>query len=815
MSATTETHDDLPVVFSQIPDVYGNEIQQQELSWVDVRQKLTDSQVYESKHACPLFKLATFGGHRTEKGSLRSDENLEQISGVEGDYDGEVVSEEQAADLLASHGIEAFIYTSASHSDSAPRWRVVAPLSSPCSKAERRALVGMLNAALGGILSTESFTDSQSYYYGRVKGAPFRFKHVRGATLDNLRYVLEERYPEKGAASGKPRSTEESDLARKAAIAEITADTILELRSAISALKTHRADDYVSWITIGHAIKSVEQAGFAGEALGLWFQFSALSEKFDDEVARVRWEGFNANRNTYKTIFKLAQADGWTNPKSTEALKTNATSETRRDHTDAGNVALLATITKGDLRYVPEHKMWLRWNGERWERDEYGTFALAAALQVAEHYHREAAKIRKQSTSTTLDTADRRRLEKVAENIVKWASRCRSKGGLDNMLNLAKSDSRFTLPADQLDCDPMLLGVANGVVDLRTGDLRPDGRDEFVTKRSPVRFDPTSTAPRFEQFVEEVTAEPVRGAPGVFEYKVRPALAVYLQCFLGYSLTGHTQEQKMFILIGEGANGKNVLLDLLQMVMGDYCVTIAPEALMASRHDADAERATPGARRLAGARVAISSECKDGQRLDVVLVKRQTGGGYMTARGLHENTFTFIITHKLVMMTNYKPALDHLDPAVRGRLHLIPFDMGWNRPGHPDPNPLLPEGDKALPEKLQAELEGVMAWLVAGAVRYARDGLEPPDEVVRMTKDYFKDQDPVAQWLEQCEVCDPRAGAKASDLLEHFGGFCLAEGYSKHVGMSPKAFSNVLSMRGVGKHLTKEGTRYGLQVRQG
>jgi P4 family phage/plasmid primase-like protien len=484
------------------------------------------------------------------------------------------------------------------------------------------------------------------------------------------------------------------------------------------------------------------------------------------------------------------------------ARSAGVTAATRLDRTDAGNVALLAARTGGNLRYVPERSRWIWWTGQAWEPDVYGSRAQAAALEVAEHYLRQARDLRKQGEKSTLDSKEQKRLAQAAEGLEKWAAQCRGKRALDNMLNLAKSDARFTLAVGELDRDPWLFGVANGVVDLRTGALRPAAREDYVTRRSPVRFVPSASAPRWVQFIAEITAKPGQS---------RPALVSYLHRALGYSMTGQTAEHKMLLAIGQGSNGKNVLLDMLQWVMGDYCQTIPPEALMATRHEGDAERPSPVAATLAGARAAISSESKEGARLDVALVKRHTGGGFMTARYMRENSFRFEITHKLWLMTNNRPALDHMDEAMRGRLHLIPFDMRWNRPGHPERDPQLPDGDKLLPEKLKAEAEGVLAWLVAGAVAYAHDGLEPPAEVVQMTRAYFLDLDPLGRWLEGYEP-DPDRGLVASELWAAFTQWQTAEG-EEGGPTSQTAFGLALAARGIAKKRSKDGQRYLLRVK--
>lgn len=143
----------------------------------------------------PLLKLAEFGDQASSKGSLRTDDNLLRCFGVEGDYDAGKVSIDEAAERLRAEKLEAFLYSTPSSTPDKPRWRVLCPLSEPCSPAERREMVGLLNAALGGILATESFAASQIYYYGQVSGNPYEYKHVKGVALDVLRVICDPVYP--------------------------------------------------------------------------------------------------------------------------------------------------------------------------------------------------------------------------------------------------------------------------------------------------------------------------------------------------------------------------------------------------------------------------------------------------------------------------------------------------------------------------------------------------------------------------------------------------------------------------------------------
>ena len=482
------------------------------------------------------------------------------------------------------------------------------------------------------------------------------------------------------------------------------------------------------------------------------------------------------------------------------------------DHTDAGNVALLFNLTAGDLRYVVERKQWIVWRGDRWQLDKGNAATHQKMLKVSAH-HRKLGDKRLKEAEAAGNPDQRKNLSDAGKVSLKWAVQCRNKNRLDAMLMIAQRDSRFLIEANQLDSDPWLLGVGNGVVDLRTGVLRPDSKTDLVLKRCAAEYDPHARAPRWNQFIEEITAAPGAVLNGKVTGVSRLHLAEYLQKALGYCLTGRVNEHIMFIAIGRGANGKNVLLDTFKSIAGDYCETIAPEVLMATRLDGNAEQASPSTRKLAGARCAISSESKDGQRLDIAVVKRHTGGGTMTARALHENPMTFEITHKLWLMTNHSPRVDHMDEATKGRLHLIPFDMKWNRPGETRPDPTLPNADKHLMDTLAAEKAGILLWLVAGAVKYHMNGLMPPNEVVAFTTSYIESQDTLARWLnEECEVCSIDQGLVSKELLASYLDFCAQEDETPQLD-KPNNLSRKLKALDYASKKTKNGVRFGLKTK--
>jgi hypothetical protein len=170
--------------FTVFSDLYGKEIKRKRATWSNVCAVLIDPPEHPNKKSCPLIKLATFGDIQSASGSLRWNENMLQIYGIEGDYDAEQMSIHDAAAKLSAAGVEAFLYTTPRHTPAAPRWRVLAPLSRAYAPADRKRFVEALDAALGGILARESFTPSQAYYFGRVTGAVYETAQSHGQPID-------------------------------------------------------------------------------------------------------------------------------------------------------------------------------------------------------------------------------------------------------------------------------------------------------------------------------------------------------------------------------------------------------------------------------------------------------------------------------------------------------------------------------------------------------------------------------------------------------------------------------------------------------
>jgi putative DNA primase/helicase len=226
----------------------------------------------------------------------------------------------------------------------------------------------------------------------------------------------------------------------------------------------------------------------------------------------------------------------------------------------------------------------------------------------------------------------------------------------------------------------------------------------------------------------------------------------FMQVALGYCLTGERREQVLFFWHGSGANGKSTLLDLVQWIFDSYALKLPAAALMVSRN----ERHPTELAQLRGKRLAISSELEEGQFWNEALIKELTGDEVLTARFMRQDFFEFAMSQKHIIVGNIKPRLRGGDPAIARRLVLVPFDVKF-------------EGDKrdrGMLDKLKTEAPAILAWIIRGAARWHRDGLQVPTRVRDAGAEYLADHDDLALWIDEC--CTRGGEAKVSELYSSF-----------------------------------------------
>jgi putative DNA primase/helicase len=395
--------------------------------------------------------------------------------------------------------------------------------------------------------------------------------------------------------------------------------------------------------------------------------------------------------------------------------------------TDAGNAELFAELYGNIARYVHQLNTWRVWTGKRWADDVKGRVEQLA-LMVARDRLRAAADLP--------DEYERR-------EEVKWALRSESVDKRRDLLAAASTMPELACLPEDFDRDPMLLNCLNGVVDLRSGELRPHDSKLMQSKLLPVPYDPKATCPRWLRFLEEV-------------FDGSQDLADFVRRAVGYSLTGDTREHALLLLHGSGCNGKTVFLRTLLRLLGDYGASTDFATLTVDRERQAGIRNDIA--RLHGARLVTASETSDGVRFGEGVLKQLTGGDRVTARFLHREFFEFTPSFKLWLACNHRPRVRDSSEAFWRRIRLIPFTVSFRG-----------REDKGLADTLAAELPGILAWAVRGCLEWQEAGdLCAPAEVLAATEGYRADEDQVERFLAECCLCSPEATCGARELYQAY-----------------------------------------------
>lgn len=468
---------------------------------------------------------------------------------------------------------------------------------------------------------------------------------------------------------------------------------------------------------------------------------------------------------------------------------------------ELGDGILFAAINEGKYIYDMSSGEWFSWGGNFWIKDLRAFETKGAVEKVCEAFLVEAnaamARVHKanaegngKAPSTNADDEQRKAL-------YRRVSRLRSCGGRVSCLEFAASNSRKSLAinGEVFDKDPWVLACPNGVVDLRTGEIRKGTADEYITKASPVNWEGIDCpAPAWEKFLDEILAGDAE-------------MVAYVQRLMGYATTGLTTEHILPIFWGQGRNGKGTFVETLMRVMGQMAAQIESETLLDSGKPRSSTGPSPDTMALRGLRMAFASETDTGRKISPARVKWLSGGDTLVGRNPYDRyPVYFRPTHTLFLQTNDKPAAPADDYAFWKRVHLISFTLSFVE------NPTAPNErmrDENLPAKLQKELPGILAWLVRGCLEWQRIGLTPPSKVKEATSEYRHEEDILGQFIDEFVVLDPASSIKASDFYTEFNEW-YKETQNKR-GMSQTRFGKLASKR---FNKQKEGTYryYGLRM---
>ena len=294
----------------------------------------------------------------------------------------------------------------------------------------------------------------------------------------------------------------------------------------------------------------------------------------------------------------------------------------------------------------------------------------------------------------------------------------------------------------------------------------PHNQSDLITKICRVPYTADATAPNWEKTIQWATGNDA-------EY------VEFLRRLFFYCLTGSVEEQKFYVALGEGGNGKSLIFNTIGNLLKDYSVFCPGDALMASsKADPNSDGTVS---QLLGVRLMIASESEEGQQFNNPLMKRLTGGDPLDGRNLYEKTIHFNPTHKLIMFTNHKPYVKDTSDGFWRRAMLMPFSYAARDKDHPKFKIGDTVKDSKLGKKLESEMPGILNWILAAAEDYhARrfgDGVGTCQIVDNASKAYRSEMDVLGEFLRECATIHDDLPAEFhatnKELFYEYKSWCL------------------------------------------
>ncbi len=313
--------------------------------------------------------------------------------------------------------------------------------------------------------------------------------------------------------------------------------------------------------------------------------------------------------------------------------------------TSLGNARRLVRMLGDRIRYAHDEKGWFIWNGKYWEKD--------ARMCINSLYRHMVDGMRIMAALMPDDDPKRK-------PFLQWIGKCESRKLEDDSIRQATAERAVSGLMSDFDNNADLLTVANGTLDLRTGELKPHDPANMLTRHIDIDYDCDAECPMWAKFLLDIQA-------GDQE------MVDYLQRCLGYSLTADVSEQCVFVCQGHGSNGKSTMINTVLSVVGEYGSTTDRNLLVLSRRDHPTSIYA-----LRGIRFAVTSEARKDEHLSEDLIKQMTGEPEIQARGMCKDFCNIKVTWKIWLSTNHAPRIRGSDYGIRRRLKIIPFDVTFS-----------------------------------------------------------------------------------------------------------------------------------------
>ena len=389
--------------------------------------------------------------------------------------------------------------------------------------------------------------------------------------------------------------------------------------------------------------------------------------------------------------------------------------------TDAANARRLVYYSQGKFIYVPDVG-WHFWDGSRYLFDKD-----------------------KSIMQTAIDAAAFVERTQISGEQLKWAQASSNKERIVNAITLAGTDPEVLVQAIELDSQANDLCTPNGIVNLRTGEVRKAVKGLDLNTRQTTVSPKKADTPLWQAFLKEVLQD---------EERIN-----YLQELLGASLFGDARYHVLPVLAGSGANGKSTLLDVVSGILGDYAASMPENFLL----DANGNAHPTEIARLRGVRFAMASETRPDGKFNESRVKMLTGGDMLSARFMNKNFFDFKPTHTLFLAVNHLPAVKSGGDGFWRRLRKLDFRITI---------PKERQKENFAQQMIENEGPGILQWMIDGAVRVTVQGFNEPESVRLSTLEYRHEEDHIAKFIDERIVVASNGSATKTAVFNAYRNWC-------------------------------------------
>lgn len=393
--------------------------------------------------------------------------------------------------------------------------------------------------------------------------------------------------------------------------------------------------------------------------------------------------------------------------------------------TDAANAYRLIHFMRNDYKHVTDVG-WHKWDESRYVLDK-----------------------EKSIIQTAIDAVEFCGMTNLNPDQLKWAQASANKDRLQNAITIAGTDSEVLVNAIQLDAEANDLCTPSGIVNLRTGELRPARKGiDYNTRQTSVSPRNMET-PLWNNFLKEIIEDDDR--------------IEYLQELFGAALFGDSRFHVLPVFVGTGANGKSTILDVISGILSDYSATMPENFLLdttGNAHPTDIAR-------LRGVRLAVASETRPDGKFNESRVKMLTGGDTLSARFMGQNFFDFKPTHTLFMAVNHLPEVKSGGEGFWRRLRKIDFRKTI---------PAEKRKENFAQTLIQEEGPGILQWMIDGAVRVTHQGFNEPASVKLATQAYRHEEDHIAKFLDERTILADVASVTKTSLFNAYRDWCIENG---------------------------------------